>query len=566
MGIFTWIAVIALLFYLTPFTRLVTRPLRALMMNRAEWKFPFPPILVKIGRWEYLLGPLRDRILSILLLGFVIYHWFTESPLSHDTLIASSLIVFYNLLAILRIRYRDEIRLRLAELARSHSNIHPQDFFDLFYAMLSPWPPPFPEKGFRTVEYHEADYRTGEPPSHSLKPLMESVLSTNTLARMAIISFKRVGPDYGRDAFDGLARLWGSRIAQLFRARLHTTFRQPFGPLEGKSILIFNHKSMLDFGLNFFALGDVRVSSRTELGPGIRHLRPRFIAAKDHFIDNPFVYSWVGLGKVIENAGMIFINRRQKGKGWLAMSEAADKLMMSDVEIAVYPQGTRAYPLHSSTGERLDAGFYTTFTKKTWDDPQGHLKPGTAHLILDTLLQLKNRGDSHLNVVVTAITGAGIALRKGNWFAQTETDLEYRVAPLWQIPTSFAEGIARPQTLDPQTPEEELFFQKVKEIQRGINQRIVETMDWHQQLKEHIAVEIKNLDFPREERERLTGFLQEADRNADPRPYILLDRIFSLKPELWSRFFKLYLSLKDPQPGSPAWMALLQEVSEKLKK
>jgi 1-acyl-sn-glycerol-3-phosphate acyltransferase len=566
MGIFTWIAIVALFFYLTPFTRLVTRPLRALMEGRSEWKFPFSPILVKIGRWEYLLGPLRDRILSIILLGYVIYHWFTESPLSQDTLIASSLIVFYNLLAIVTIRYRDGIRLRLAEMARVHSNIHPQDFFDLLYAMLSPWPPPFPEKGFRTVEYHEADYRTGQPPSHTLSPLLESVLSTNTLARMAIIAFKRVGPDHGRDAFDGLARLWGSRVAQLFRARLHTTFRQAIPVLEGKTVLIFNHKSMLDFGLNFFALGDVRVLSRTSLGPGTRHLRPRFIAAKDHFIDNPFVYSWVGLGKVIENAGMIFINRKQKGKGWLAMAEAAEKLVTSDVEIAVYPQGTRAYPLHSTTGERLDAGFYTTFTPKTWEDPVGHLKPGTAHLILDTLLHLKNRGETHLNVLVTSIMGAGIALRKANWFAQTESDIDYRVAPLWRIPVSFAEGISRPQTIEPQTPEEELFMNKVQEIQRGINDRMVESMNWHRQLKEHAATELKSLEFPQEERERLMGFLQDADRRADPRPYILLDRIFSLKPELWSRFLKLYLSLKDPQPGNSAWSALLQEVSEKLKK
>jgi 1-acyl-sn-glycerol-3-phosphate acyltransferase len=566
MGLFTWIAIIALFFYLTPFTRLVTRPVRALMKERNEWKFPFPPILVKIGRWEYLLGLFRDRVLSVLLLAYVVYYWITESPLSRDTLIASSLIVFYNLLAIVTIRYRDGIRLRLAELARVHSNIHPEDFFNLFYAMLSPWPPPFAEQGFRTVEYHEADYRTGQAYAHTPRPLIEAVLSTNTLARMAIIAFKRVGPDHGRDAFDGLARLWGSRVAQLFRARLHTTFREPIPPLEGKTILIYNHKSMLDFGLNFFALGDVRVLAQMRLGPGTRHLRPRFIAAKDHFIDNPFIYSWVGLGKVIENAGMIFINRRQKGRGWLAMAEAAEKLVTSDVEIAVYPQGTRAYPLHSSTGERLDAGFYTTFSKKTWEDPLGHLKPGTAHLILDTLLQLRKRGEPHLNVLVTSIMDAGIALRKGNWFVQTECDIEYRVAPLWQIPASFADGAARPATQEPQTPEEEVFFKKVQEIQQGINDRMVTLMDWHRQLREHALTEMKHLEFSQAERERLVGFLQEADRRADARPYILLDRIFSLKPLLWSRFLKLYLSLKDPELGNPAWNALLQEVSEKLKR
>jgi len=566
MGIFTWIAIIALFFYLTPFARLVSRPLRAILKNRPEWEFPLPPLLVKIGRWEYLLGPLRDRVLSILLLGFVFYYWFTESPLSRDTLIASSLIVVYNLLAILSIRYRDGIRLRLGELARVHSNIHPEDFFHLFYALLSPWPPPFPEKGFRMVKYHEADYRTGEAPAHSFAPQFESVLSTNTLARMAIMAFKRVGPDHGREAFDGLARLWGSRVTQLFKCRLYTDYQEPVPPLQGKTILVYNHKSTLDFGLNFFALGDVHVVSQTSLGPGTRHLRPRFIAAKDHFIDNPFIYSWVGLGKVIENAGMVFINRRKKGLGWLAMNEAAEKLVEGDVEIAVYPQGTRAYPLKSSTGERMDAGYYTTFTKKSWGQDLGHLKPGTGHLILNSLVKLREQGENHLNVLVTGIMGVGIAGPRGNWMVQTQTEIQYRVAPVWIIPTSLAEGVSIPESQEAKTPAEELYFQRVEEIRQGINQRLIQVMEWHSVLRKRAIREFENLEFSDQDINGLKELLDKADAQEISRPYILLDRILSLKPELWKRFFQLLVSLKDPQTNEGAWSALLQEVSEKLLK
>lgn len=564
MGIFAWLALVALFFYLTPFIRWATRPVRALLKGRPEWTFPFPETLVKIGRWEYLLGPFRDRAISLILLGYVVYYWVTESPLSYDTLMASSLIVFFNLLAILTIRYRDGIRMKLAELGRIHSNIHPEDFFNIFYVMLSPWPPPFPEGGFRTVKYHEADYRPGASPTRRLRPVLEGVFSTNSLARMAMMALNRIGPEYGRDVFDALARLWGSRVTQLLGCRLHTTYREPLSPLEGKTILIYNHKSTLDFALNFFALGDVRVKTRTRLGPGIRHLRPRFIAAKDHFIENPFVYSWVGVGKVIENAGMIFINRREKGKGWMAMEEAAEKLAHSDVEIAVYPQGTRAYPLQSPSGERQDAGYYTTFKPKHWDDPLGHLKPGTAHLILNTLIQLKGQGEPHLNVLVVGIKGAGIALPKKASAVQSETSIEYCVGPVWKIPTTFAKGIAIPNSLEPKTPEEHLYFKKVQEILQELNDRLISLLDWHRHLKNRALAEFKNLDFSREEGDALQKMLEEADRHSDPRPYILLDRIFSLNPSQWKRFLKLLTSLKEPAKQGTAWQALLEEVSDKL--
>jgi len=556
MGVLAWVAAIALIFYLTPFLRLLSRPLRALLRPRkAPERFRFHPWSVKIGRIEYLLGPLRDRLLSVVLLAITIYLWITERPLSRETLLASSLIVAYNLLAILTIRYRDGIRLKLAELARCHSTVHPEDFFNVFYVMLSPLPPPFPYEGLREVTYNLADYRSGKPAQRSSWPLLEASLSTNTLARMAIMAFERVGPEYGRDAFDGLARLWGSRIAQIFKARLQSLGTKQIAPLQGKTLLLFNHKSYLDFGLNFFALGSLRTSDG-------RHLRPRFIAAKDHFIDNPFLYSWIGLGKVIENAGMIFINR-QKGKGWAAMEEAAEKLATRDVEIAVYPQGTRAYFLQSPSGERLDAGYYTTFSKKTWSLPLGHLKPGTAHLILDTLIQLRERSEHHLNILVVGIEGTAVAGPKGSFKIQTEAEINFRVAPVWKVPVSLAEGVQRPAA-EPETPEQRLYLQRIDEIQSGINQHLLDALNWHAALIQRLQTELDKMGVARQETQEFLGHLGEAEAIGQAVPFILIDRIFSLKPELWERFFRLLLSLKTVPSGEGSWTALLQEVSDRL--
>lgn len=558
MGLLSWVALISLFFYLTPFLRLLSRPLRALLAPKKKF-FPisFHPFLVRIGRLEYLLGPFRDRLLSVILLSIVVYLWLYESPLSQETLIASSLIVFYNLLAIITIRYRDGIRLKLAEIARCHSNTHPDDFFRLFYISLSPWPPTFPVSGLREIDFRDTDYRSGKPPVFSRWPIVESALATSSLARMAIMAFKRVGPEYGRDAFDGLARLWGSRVAQIFQCHLiiHGADRIP--PIEGKTLLVFNHKSYLDFALNFFALGSIHKSDG-------RHLRPRFIAAKDHFIDNPFIYSWISLGKVIENAGMIFVNR-QKGKGWAAMQQAAEILVNREVEIAVYPQGTRAYFMRSPSGERLDAGYYTTCSKKTWDQPLGHLKPGTAHLILDTLMALRQRGETKLNILVTGIMGSAIAGPKGSFKAQSEAEVRFRILPVWELGTDLVAGVELPQGNEPETEGERLYFQRAEDLQAELNRKLLQATDWHVTLLSRLPLELEKLGIAGPEVPNALARLKLAEASQDGRPFILLDRIFSLSPELWERFLRLYVSLQSQESDEGSWKALLQEVSERMR-
>lgn len=558
MGALTWVALVALFFYITPFLRLLSRPLRAILALPVTGStLPFNRYLVKIGRIEYLLGPLRDRLLAVILFSIVVYIWLEHRPLSKENLIASSLIVFFNLLAVITIRYRDNLRLKLAEIARVHSTVHPADFFDLFYVSMSPWPPPFFYEGLRQVRYDEADYRTGEPPTRTVWPVVESALATSTLARMAMLAYKRVGPDYGRDAFDGLARLWGSRVAQIFKTRLSVKFLEPIPAIEGKTLLLFNHKSYLDFALNFFALGSIRTASG-------RHLRPRFIAAKDHLKDNPIIHSWIGLGKVIENAGMIFINRK-KGKGWAAMEEAAGKLVNSDVEIAVYPQGTRAYFMESPSGERLDAGYYTTFSKKMWNQPLGHLKSGTAHLILDTLIALRNKGEDHLNILVVGIMGTAIAGPKGTFLAESEAEIEFRIPALWVLPTSLAAGLVSPQDHEARNEPERRYEKLLAELNEEINRQLLIATDWHRYLLARAGDELRKIGLPASEVELVIKKMSEAEQNGDPRPLILLDRIFSLQPALWDRFLRLFVSLRDRPNGDAAWTALLQEVSERLR-
>ena len=320
----------------------------------------------------------------------------------------------------------------------------------------------------------------------------------------------------------------------------------------------------MDFALNFFALGNIHQAPPPGLEQAGRHLRPRFIAAKDHFIDNPFIYSVIGLGKVIENAGMIFVERRTKGKGWRAMTEAAEKLSETDVEVAIYPQGTRAFSFSAAGGDRLDAGYYTTYNRRSWDQPLGHLKPGTAHLIQDTLLKLKETGDTKLNILMVGLMGTGVAGPKGSFKIQTQTEIEFRVGPLWTLSTDQVDGITGPQDPEAKGEEAERYQAGIQNIQEEINQRFLKILNWHQVLKERAEKEMRRLKLPEEKIGEMNQLLDTTESKQDTRAFILLDRILSLNPKLWERFFLLLLSLKDDMNNQAAWRALLQEVSERL--
>ena len=98
MGIYSWIAIFALFLHLPPLVRLLGRPLRGVMGSQASW--PPNPLWVKLGLWEYLLGPLRDQLFFLLLLAWMVYGWFAKSFMNPDILLATALILLFCLMAV----------------------------------------------------------------------------------------------------------------------------------------------------------------------------------------------------------------------------------------------------------------------------------------------------------------------------------------------------------------------------------------------------------------------------------------------------------------------------------
>ncbi len=521
------------------------------------------------GKIEYFLGPIRDRLFPVLFIGsfcYVLIFEYAKLSSEHEVLVYTSVYLFIFLLfSFFNNKRRTQIRLKMTELARLHGNIHPQDFFNQYYRMLGLGSTLLPASGFRLLEWENADFRSGEKAKLVFWPMISAALSTNTLARLAILAFrKNRNPKIGRDCFDGLARIWSTRLTQVFKCRLFAQGMEKIPVLQGRTLVILNHNSYLDFVLNFFAMGKVGVGPiQEESEQRSRQLRLRFIAAKDHFVDNPVIYSWISLGKVIENAGMILVNRRKKGEGWKAMQEAARKLVESDVEVAVYPQGTRAHLLRTSQGKRWDSGYYTSFNAKS-KKLSSHLKPGTAHLILDSLIQLRDKGHSHLNVLAAGIIGAGTVAPKGSIRLRSQSEICFNAAPLWQISTEFVAGIKIPQDKTAQNPAEELYFQKANELQDLIDEKLVEALQWHDRLLDFLISEMQAMKFLLVDREMIQHFCQNAKKTEQKLIFMSLERILCLEKSLRKHYINQFIQWTQGKQEVHVWKQRVEELSQKM--
>lgn len=508
----------------------------------------FPKLSLILGRLEYYLAAWRDTLLALLLLGFGIHSLLREG-FSWQALAFVLLACF----SFANYIHRQRFRRSVCHWILNFDAVEPNEFFRVYQRGLGSFAYRLPAQ-MPAVDYSYIDYRSGGNPRHTVLPLLQGALDTATLAKLAILAMKKLPGEQGIDAFDSFARIWGARFIAQARLRLKTVSQHGLPALQGKVLLVFNHKSYLDFALNFFALGNLR--------NGQRHLRPRFIAAKDHFIDNPLIYSWLGLGKCIEKAGMIFINRK-KGKGWLAMKEAADKLVNRDVEVAVYPQGTRAWGLKDERGRRIDAGYYTTFSPRNPGEARGHLKIGTAQLILDTALQLRGEGKPPLQVLFVGIDGSATVGPKGSFKIQTETDLSFHIGQCWKVELPARIDFSNPGGKPASSEAEENYLAQIQAIQEKIDREMEKSIRRHATLMDRV---LKDPRVPqdRESLSRLQDFLHKADATENILPFVVLDRIYALPSLAWERHLKHFSQLAWQEAEGGMWEQFNWKVSKEL--
>ena len=240
----------------------------------------------------------------------------------------------------------------------------PEAFFHGFFQLLGPIPYPLPDaQAAEELDPREVDFTTGERPSASKLRTLRGLLDTAHLAHICLRNQKYLGPESAREIFDAMASMWGKRILELFQASFRVQGGEKMEGLGGKILLVCNHKSHTDFALSFFALSRIRLASG-------RCVRPRFVTAKDHFVDNVLVYELLGVGRLIETVDMVFIERKNAHKGQDSLSQAAEFLVTKPIEIAIFPQGTRALPYLNGHHKPSPAGYYSTVPPKASDDHQ----------------------------------------------------------------------------------------------------------------------------------------------------------------------------------------------------
>lgn len=496
-----------------------------------------------LGKIEYLLSAWRDLPLAFFLLGVGCFLWIKEG-FQGTTFLLFTLFLFsqFNRISTKNFRYN------LCRNLLKRDLIDPLLFFGFYYRGLASFRPDFTH--FATLAGPLEDYRTGRKPRKSFWAVLRVCLDTATLARLAMFAMQSFPQERGQELFDWLARFWGSFFLARFHLALKTIGIENWKPIPGKLLLVFNHKSYLDFALNFFALRNLSIHQR--------HLRPRFIAAKNHFIDNPFLYSWVGVGKCIQKAGMIFINRK-RGRGWLAMKQAAELLLQSDLEIAVYPNGTRARARINELGERLDSGYYTTFNPHQLREERGHLKIGLAQLILDAAIQLRARKEPPLHVLFVGIDGTGIASPRGSILIQKEAEVSFRVGECWPVELPSDLPLENPQGNPVTNEAQDHYMRLLKTLHAQIDEKLVCALGHHEKLMRW-ALDDSSFLAP-EQRKLLEDFLKSSDAAHEILPFVVLDRIYTLHPSRWKAHLRAFADALLHRQGEFALRRIQEEVS-----
>ncbi|MBI4365448.1 MAG: hypothetical protein HY543_01370, partial [Deltaproteobacteria bacterium] len=121
----------------------------------------------------------------------------------------------------------------------------------------------------------------------------------------------------------------------------------------------------------------------------------------------------------------IFVNRRgTPEERRQAIADAVEQLVRAGVDLAIYPQGTRAPGRRDANGERMDAGYFTAGGARRLATIGGHVRKGAAHLAVLAAKRLAEEPiPKPLYVVPIALLGTATALPKGSVRVQTATEI-----------------------------------------------------------------------------------------------------------------------------------------------
>lgn len=322
----------------------------------------------------------------------------------------------------------------LLPFARRAPTMHPQEFMNAYFAGFGPMPARLPQQPARLLTLPLIDFRRGGAARLRFWPVLHGLCTTVFFARLIVRSgtvLAHHSIDL-RETADALMRIWAVRVAQLARMRIRIEGMERLGGVAGPVIVAANHQSFLD-GVIGSVLGLAVLPLR---GP----LHLRYLAAKDHFLDNWLLYRGLSIGRAGEIMDMIFVDRRgDRARRQQAVLDAVTQMLTKRVDIAIFPQGTRAPLRWRADGVREEPGYFTAGRRERLRANGGHIKKGAAQLAVLAAQQLAAAGGARLVVVPVGLQGLGVVFPRGTWRVQTNMDVLVRVGD--PLPVDPAETV-----------------------------------------------------------------------------------------------------------------------------
>jgi len=476
------------------------------------------------GRVEWLFTFLRDLLLVpilliIMTLKLVKGEGFFYIPL---VFLALSLVVYY----FRRLRIKAFIK-----FVQTSKLIKPEKFFNLYYSTVSLLPCKFESKSNDQLKA-PIDY-SKKSKKLSFFLTVPGIFNTATVSRLVIKASSIFAGESLIFLANKLAAIWGARVLQITESGLQVKGVTSLQSVEGRSIFVSNHKSYVDFAV--MPLVVELVNEKLD-----KKFIPRYMAARDHFCDNPILYRVVGMGRALEAIGTVFVDRRsKKGDPKDSVTDAAKSIVDKNVDIVIYPQGTRAYSNKDMNGKRVDAGYYTTGKIDKVADAHGHLKKGAAHLSIDVAYELAKRG-THLNIIPIGLKGTDILAPRGKILVGKGTNIEVTIGEPLLLTEDRVECLMSLGEEEFKRKRKEL----VKDLHVNIDQMLKQVTNINAELMKRLFLDIRRSMSENE----VDRFLQvlEAWRGDEDLIFSIIDCIYALPAGLWATKLKqLYLVLNE---------------------
>jgi 1-acyl-sn-glycerol-3-phosphate acyltransferase len=498
--------------YAVPLLRLITFPFSTghpffMRLNR------------KFGWFEHAVAWFRDTVVVFFLLGYAAWNIYVGVSYAWMASIlsgAASLVLIF--ISFLNFHMKRKGRLRLACFARDYPDMHPEEFFDHLLCASGAVRHRLPERPYRTIDPANMDFRESKKKRIGLFTKLLGVWSTIWLARLSLLTHKLKGKDFMQETASSLAVIWGAALSRLSRAEVKVEGIEKLDDLSGPSIYLFNHLSFFDF-----ALVPLVMAARRKNVEKKQKSLPCFMVAKDHFLDNPIFHRVLGIGKVCEAAGMIFVERKGRQENAKeAVEDAARKLVHEGLDLAIFPQGTRSHGRVGQNGERIDGGYYAVGGIARLKRDGDHLKKGAAHLAVNAALILRQEGNiSNINLIPVAIKGTGVIVPRGSMKIKPNVQVRLRVGEPIIIKTLEVENLS----------DEQAYQDFVRRLHARIDHMMKAAVMVHADLERRLFEDMRTLVDPLNIEE--ISIALKPWRGDDFLIYSILDMIYTCKPKYW---------------------------------